>query len=86
LTAAFTFSLHEGVDVGPAYFVDLLHLDWEPVIREQAAFGGLGADGENAAIDALEQFDISHSVACVLEEAAAVGGGYRRDGIGDGLA
>jgi hypothetical protein len=34
----------------------------------------------------LEQFDISHSVACVLEEAAAVGGGYRRDGIGDGLA
>ena len=34
----------------------------------------------------LERFDISYSVACMLKESAAVGGGYRCDGIGDGLA
>jgi len=36
--------------------------------------------------DNLEQFDISYSVACILEEALAVGGSYRSDGVGDGLA
>ena len=34
----------------------------------------------------LERFDISYSVSGILEEAAAVGGGYRCDGVGDGLA
>jgi hypothetical protein len=37
-------------------------------------------------VQVLEQFDISYSVASVLEEALAVGGGYRSDGVGDGLA
>jgi hypothetical protein len=34
----------------------------------------------------LERFDISYSVACVLEEAAAIGGGDGCDGGGDRLA
>jgi len=33
----------------------------------------------------LERFDISYGVAGILEEAAAVAGGYRCDGVGDGL-
>ena len=55
LAAAFAFSLHDGfesVDVGPADLVHLLDLNGEPVVGEKAAFGGLGADGEDAAVHA----------------------------------
>jgi hypothetical protein len=55
LAAAFAFALHDGlerVDVGSANLVDLLDLNGKPVVGEEAAFGGLGADGEDAAIDA----------------------------------
>ena len=55
LPAAFPFALHdsfESINVRPANLVHLLHLNREPVLRQQAAFGRLGADGEDAAIDA----------------------------------
>ena len=55
LAAAFAFSHHdgfEGIDVGPAYFVHLLDLNGEPVVGEEAAFGGLGAYREYAAVHA----------------------------------
>ncbi len=55
LAAALAFSHHdcfESVDVGPAYFVHLLDLHGEPVVGEEAAFGGLCAFGEDATIHA----------------------------------
>lgn len=53
LAAAFAFALHdglEGVCVGAADLVGLLHLDREPVVGEQPALARLGADGEDAAL------------------------------------